>query len=112
MCKILPQIWNIFYICLKVLKITFHFSKFADLRMKMEPGMQQDEPPTSTAGGGSGCGGGGNVLNTGGGKAANGSIGPQTNYNHDRDKDLLPLWSTVAGKLSHKTGTVNTPDGE
>lgn len=76
--------------------------------------MQQDEPPSSTAGGGGngGGGGGGNVLNSRGGTAANGSIGPQTNYNHDRDKDLLPLWSTVAGKLSHKTGTVNTPDGK
>lgn len=83
-----------------------------DLRMKMEPGMQQDEPPSSTAGGGSNGGGGGNVLNSSAGAAANGSIGPQTNYNHDRDKDLLPLWSTVAGKLSHKTGTVNTPDGK
>ncbi|KAJ8920996.1 hypothetical protein NQ315_015792 [Exocentrus adspersus] len=79
-----------------------------DLRMKMEPGMQQDEPPSSTAGGG---GGGGGVMGGGGG-AANGSIVPQTNYNHDRDKDLLPLWSSVAGKLSHKTGTVNTPDGK
>ncbi|KAJ8979564.1 hypothetical protein NQ317_012953 [Molorchus minor] len=88
-----------------------------DLRMKMEPGggVQQDEPPSSTGGGngngGGGSGGGGsNVLNST--TAPNGSIGPQTKYNHDRDKDLIPasLWSTVAGKLSHKTGTVNTPD--
>ncbi|KAJ8943845.1 hypothetical protein NQ314_009612 [Rhamnusium bicolor] len=83
-----------------------------DLRMKMEPGVQQDEPPSSTGGNNNGGGSGGNVLNST--SAANGSIGPQTNYNHDRDKDLIPasLWSTVAGKLSHKTGTVNTPDGK
>ncbi|CAH1183373.1 unnamed protein product [Phaedon cochleariae] len=83
-----------------------------DLRMKMDPAAsQQDESPSSTAGGGNGSGGGPN-SSTGGGP--NGFIGPQTKYNHDRDKDLIPasLWSTVAGKLSHKTGTVNTPDGK
>lgn len=67
----------------------------------MEPATQ-DESPSSTA-----------VLNCASAGAANGNGVPQSKYNHDREKDLIPanLWNTVSGKLSHKTGTVNTPDG-
>ncbi|XP_028137110.1 zinc finger protein chinmo isoform X2 [Diabrotica virgifera virgifera] len=81
-----------------------------DLRKKMEPAMQQDESPSSTAGNGNGNTG--NMLNNI--TSANGSIGSQTNYNHDRDKDLIQanIWSTVAGKMNCKAGTVNTADGK
>lgn len=78
----------------------------------MEPTQHQDEQLSSTvSGNGNGTGGGT------GGAAANGSLGPLSNYECDRDKkDLLPttLWNSVTGKLSHKTGSsssVTTPDG-
>ncbi|XP_044266227.1 zinc finger protein chinmo-like isoform X1 [Tribolium madens] len=76
-----------------------------DLRMKMEPAIQQDEPPNSTSGSSGG------ISNNG---SANGSLGQINKYDHERDKDLVPasLWNSVAGKLSHKSGTVNTPDGK
>ncbi|CAH1368447.1 zinc finger protein chinmo isoform X3 [Tenebrio molitor] len=80
-----------------------------DLRMKMEPAIQQDEPPNSTSGSSGGVTG---LSNNG---SANGSLGQLNKYDHDRDKaDLVPasLWNSVAGKLSHKSGTVNTPDGK
>lgn len=74
-----------------------------DLRIKMEPAVQQDESPSSTAGN--------NLLNSN--TSSNGSIHSQTNYKQDGSgllsKDIL--WSTVSGKMP-KTGTVNTPDGE
>lgn len=79
-----------------------------DLRIKMEPGVQQDESPSSTAGS--------NILNSTTG--SNGSI-HQTNYHQDsggpagREKEILQanLWNSVTGKLG-KAGTINTPDGE
>ncbi|XP_063922457.1 zinc finger protein chinmo-like isoform X2 [Zophobas morio] len=80
-----------------------------DLRMKMEPAIQQDEPPNSTSGTSTSITG---LSNNG---SANGSLGQINKYDHDRDKtDLVPasLWNSVAGKLSHKSGTVNTPDGK
>lgn len=76
---------------------------FADLRMKMESSTQE-EPLSSTAGTGIGSN-----------SSANGSLGPISNYDTDRDKaDLMPttLWNSVAGKLPHKSGSVNTPDGK
>lgn len=92
-----------------------HFGQYfdfflLDLRMKMEPVVQQEEPPNSTSGGGSG-----DVPGLSNNGSANGSLGQLNKYQHDRDKaDLIPasLWNSVSGKLSHKTGTVNTPDGE
>lgn len=87
----------------------------------MEPTQQQDEQLSSTvSGNGNGNGGNGkgngNNGNKGGGTAANGSLGPMSNYDCDRDKkDLIPttLWNSVTGKLGHKTGSssVTTPDG-
>lgn len=76
--------------------------------MKMEPAIQQDEPPNST----SGCSGAGTGPSNNG--SANGSLGLLNKYNKDNDKDLVPvsLWNSVASKLSHKSGTVNTPDGK
>lgn len=74
----------------------------------MEPAVQQDEPPSSTGG----IGGALTGLNN---ANANGSIGQSKKYDHDRDKaDLIPstLWNSVAGKISTKTGTINTPDGK
>lgn len=70
--------------------------------MKIEP-LMQDEP-LSTTGSGNGSIG----------AAANGSLGPLPKYDIDRDKtDLIPstLWNSVTGKLSSKTGSVSTPDG-
>ena len=75
----------------------------------MEPAIQQDEPPNSTSGTSTSITG---LSNNG---SANGSLGQINKYDHDRDKtDLVPasLWNSVAGKLSHKSGTVNTPDGK
>lgn len=89
----------------------------------MEPTQQQDEQLSSTVSGngnGNGSNGNGNGNNNGnkggGATAANGSLGPMSNYDCDRDKqDLIPttLWNSVTGKLSHKTGSssVTTPDG-
>ncbi|XP_023015122.1 chronologically inappropriate morphogenesis isoform X2 [Leptinotarsa decemlineata] len=79
-----------------------------DLRMKMEPPVQQDDSPSSTAGSGSV----GNMLNNTN-PSSNGSLNHQTNCNHDRDKDLIPphLWNQAAIKLT-KSGMVNTPDGK
>lgn len=84
-----------------------------DLRIKMEPTQQQDEQLSSTV---SGNGNGSGNNGGGGGTAANGSLGPMSKYECDRDKqDLIPttLWNSVTGKLSHKTGSssVTTPDG-
>lgn len=81
---------------------------FPDLRMKMEPNQQQEEPLSSTVSG--------NGSSVGAAGAANGSLGPMSKYECDRDKtDLIPttLWNSVTGKLSHKTGSssVTTPDG-
>lgn len=62
----------------------------------------QEEPLSSTAGTG-----------IGNNSSANGSLGPISNC--DRDKaDLMPttLWNSVTGKLTHKSGSVNTPDGK
>ncbi|KAL1501416.1 hypothetical protein ABEB36_006739 [Hypothenemus hampei] len=73
-----------------------------DLRMKMEPLVQQDEPPSST--------GGGQHPQRLSPQSPNGT------NNFDRDKtDLIPttLWNSTTGKLSHhKQATVNTPDGK
>lgn len=69
----------------------------------MEPAIQQDEPPNSTSGGS------GLSNNT----SANGSLGQLNKYDHDRDKtDLVPISVWNATKISHRSGTVNTPDGE
>ena len=76
---------------------------FVDLRMKMEP-MMQDEPPSSTATG--------NGTNT---SPSNGPINTVHRYENDRDKtDLIPssLWNSVQSKLSHKSNSVTTPDGK
>ncbi|XP_031342293.1 zinc finger protein chinmo-like isoform X2 [Photinus pyralis] len=73
-----------------------------DLRMKIEP-LLQDDPLSST--------GSANGKN---GAAANGSLGPLSNYEIDRENsDLIPasLWNSVTGKLA-KTGSVTTPDGK
>lgn len=70
----------------------------ADLRMKLEPSVQE-EPLSSTAGTNS--------------SSANGSLGPMSNYDPERDKaDLMSstLWNSVTGKLT-KSGSVTTPDG-
>lgn len=72
--------------------------------MKMESSSTQEEPLSSTAGPG-----------IGNNSSANGSLGPVSNYDADRDKaDLMPttLWNSVTGKLTHKSGSVNTPDGK
>lgn len=62
----------------------------------------QEEPLSSTAVTGMGSNS----------SSANGSLGPMSNYDPERDKaDLMPntLWT---GKLTHhKSGSVTTPDG-
>lgn len=72
-----------------------------DLRMKIEP-LVQEEPLSTT---GNGCGSNG--------AAANGSLGPLPNYEIDSKTDLIPstLWNSVTSKLTSKTGSVTTPDG-
>lgn len=69
--------------------------------MKLEPSVQE-EPLSSTGGTGIGSNN----------SSANGSLGPMSNYDPERDKtDLMPntLWT---GKLTHKSGSVTTPDGK
>lgn len=69
----------------------------------MEPAIQE-EPLSSTAGTG--------IANS---SSANGSLGSIANYDSEsKAADLMPsnLWNSVTGKLSHKSGSVNTPDGE
>ncbi|XP_050309401.1 zinc finger protein chinmo isoform X3 [Anthonomus grandis grandis] len=88
-----------------------------DLRMKMEPAVQQDEPPSSTGGGTTGGHAPGlSPLNHVGSSPPNGNIGTTKTFEYDRDKtDLIPttLWNSTTGKLSHhKQTTVNTPDGK
>ncbi|KAF7268008.1 hypothetical protein GWI33_018809 [Rhynchophorus ferrugineus] len=84
-----------------------------DLRMKMEPVVQQDEPPSSTGGPGGHPSALSPMHHSG---SPNGNIGPSSKFEYDRDKtDLIPttLWNSVTGKLSHhKQPTVNTPDGK
>lgn len=78
-----------------------HIYGVTDLRMKMEPSTQE-EPLSSTASSG-----------IGNNSSANGSLGSISSYESERDKaDLMPstLWNT--GKLAHKSGSVNTPDGK
>ncbi|XP_066141795.1 zinc finger protein chinmo isoform X2 [Euwallacea fornicatus] len=80
-----------------------------DLRMKMEPVIQQDEPPSSTATGL----GGPRLSPMNHQNSPNGNIGK---FEYDRDKtDLIPstLWNSTTGKLTHhKQTTINTPDGK
>lgn len=69
---------------------------FPDLRMKLEP-MVQDEPPSSTASG--------NGISS----PSNGPLGNIPGYENERDKnDLIQntLWST-----KHKSSSISTPDG-
>ncbi|GJQ67281.1 putative metal ion binding protein [Trypoxylus dichotomus] len=68
-----------------------------DLRMKLEP-MVQDEPPSSTASG--------NGISS----PSNGPLGTMPGYENERDNnDLIQnqLWNT-----KHKSSSVTTPDGK
>lgn len=91
-----------FHLCNLSLKCRRFVACILDLRMKLEPSVQE-EPLSSTGGGGTGIGSNNS--------SANGSLGPMSNYDPERDKtDLIPntLWT---GKLTHKSGSVTTPDG-
>lgn len=78
---------------------------FLDLRMKTEPVVQEEH--LSTTGNGNGNG-------NGNAASANGSLGPLSKFEVDRDTtDIIPstLWNSVTGKLS-KAGYVVTADGK
>nr|XP_022908895.1 zinc finger protein chinmo isoform X1 [Onthophagus taurus] len=74
-----------------------------DLRIKMEPMAQDEQPtPSSTAPGSS--------TN---GSPQNGPLGKLTGYENDKnDMVTHTIWNSVTNKLSHKSSSVSTPDGK
>ncbi|CAH0557309.1 unnamed protein product [Brassicogethes aeneus] len=93
-----------------------------DLRIKMEPDIKKEDSPSSTGKGNGNSKNGGKQANvtsmTNNSPSSNGALEPSTHqYKHnsrDKSSDLISpaMWNSVAGKLSHKSGTVNTPDGK